>query len=373
MLSRFSSVEIVDDDDRAGHQQRIAPSASPPPQAAPAARASVSSAGGPSSRRRKTGGRPLPTRRSRTPAAEAGLPEAPRAVPAEVPVGVPIADDAPAELSPAEQAAFVPPDAPRAASASVEGPGEAAVELLEPILVDLALILPELSAARVRAVVEPLWDEGLRDRAAIVDRAMDVLMADPVAEVEAHSPGGSDDDTEEDEGASDEAVADAPEPAAEDAAGSDVGADPPPAPPSPGSDSATQLVLMLPDIDPAFARQTVDDLLAKGFTSSGRILDQAMDVLFALPKGYPKAAGSGKRKRAASEEPGDGFEGDASKKARVVVDRTDYGDARRQRGLASFAEGKVYDELSVAALSEDFGLVPVPQCVLRPALLPWLG
>lgn len=135
----------------------------------------------------------------------------------------------------------------------------------------------------------------------------------------------------------------------------------PAAPASPGSVSATQLLLMLPDIEPAFARQTVDSVLAKGFTSRGQILDQAMDVLFAMTKGYPKTAGRDKRKRTAGAGADDEAEIGVSKKP-CKVDRINYGDPQRRRGHApNSVDGKVYDELSIAALSEDFGLVPIPQ------------
>lgn len=52
-----------------------------------------------------------------------------------------------------------------------------------------------------------------------------------------------------------------------------------------------------------------------------------MDVLFAMLKGYQKAAGSGKRKRATSEESGDEAAKGESGKKPETVDRTDYGNA----------------------------------------------
>jgi hypothetical protein len=80
-----------------------------------------------------------------------------------------------------------------------------------------------------------------------------------------------------------------------------------------------------------------------------------MEIIFAEAKGYPK---KGKRKRD-EEEPSR----EDKQKVRKVRGGVDYESRDRVK-----AGGRAYDELSIATLSADFPLVPIPQCVslLRP-------
>lgn len=240
-------------------------------------------------------------------------------------------------------------------------------------LADIAVLLPDVLPARARAAVQALVAEGVHAQDDVVNGAIDDLLAeeeDDGMDQDAGEDGGEDVDAEGEE--EEEEDADDAGPDAE-AGGAVAPVDPrpPPAPPppptSPADDATTHLLLLLPDIDPAFARQTVDSLVAKGITSQGQIVDQAMDVFFALPKGYPKAAsatGSKRKRDGDDDEDGDG-EARGGKKQKV--DRTDYGDVKRRRAaVVGTAQGKVYDELSIATMSEKFGLVPVPQCVCPP-------
>lgn len=75
-----------------------------------------------------------------------------------------------------------------------------------------------------------------------------------------------------------------------------------------------------------------------------------MEIIFAEPKGYPK---KGKRKRD-EEEPSR----EENQKVRKVRRGVDY----EGRYLVK-AGGRAYDELSIATLSADFPLVPIPQYV----------
>lgn len=75
-----------------------------------------------------------------------------------------------------------------------------------------------------------------------------------------------------------------------------------------------------------------------------------MEIIFAQPMGYPKKS---KRKRD-EEKPSR----EENQKVRKVRGGVDYESRDRFK-----AGGRAYDELSIATLSADFPLVPIPQYV----------
>lgn len=222
MRTRFSSVEILHDGNDGRRQDLGAPAARDVDSSGPLSQ-SASSA-----------------HESAKAHAKAGQPEASRLLSANLLLNAAPATDEAAQLPLAASAPADPPDPLGSHATPSKAPAEMAEETLGPILADLTLVLPGLSVARARAVVLSLWIEGLCGRADIVDRAMGILLNEP-AEDAPDAPGNEDEagQDETSNGAVDRGI----EPDAE-AAGLN-GSDPPP---SPGSDSTTQLLLMLPDM-----------------------------------------------------------------------------------------------------------------------------